>query len=490
MAEPIQAADPESALRVAQEALAHAMRAVGELERQLDAQGRLRPVKTGRYRVNVAKPRAKKDKDKWCLRIYGPGISAYGRRERTEVPYSRATKAKAQGLARRREAELNDEGKTLLEVFELWRAGRNESKLSPHTTENHDSAQRCLESSSFAGLVDGELSCARVLAMRDELSQGRKTSTAKLYLGLVAQAWRWAFNREQVSQPWPTGLPKWRAPVADRTRKNAYTPDELYGLLSHLASYRGGHYLGLGWFLAETAARVRASLKLQVGDVTLRPDGSGDVALGRGEDKRTKTGVERRAVISPALAEQLDLSRPADAPLFPSAKRSGQAVAYVTFGGIVRAWLDTQGLKGLRDVHSLRRRGVCELTRADVPVEKGRRITGHRSREVYQGYAECADYDLSAERRILWVDPKGIWAQCVPNALENPAQMAENSDMAAASPRTCSGSTGLGQWPRGLQGLERDQIAGPYLRAQLLRRPALPYVAQLLRASFGGAAVE
>ena len=490
MSEPIQTADPIAELRAA---LAGATAAFSELEKQLDAHGKLiRMSKGERYRVKLSKPRKGKDAGMWCLRIYGPGISAYGKRERTDVPYSRATKARALGLAKRRSAQLNDDGRTLLEVYGLWRASRK--KLSPFTVENHQSAERWLEDSPFAGLVDGELSAARVLTMRDDLVEGRKTSTAKLYLGLVRQAWQWAYNREEVAQAWPSGLPKWTTPLADRTRKNAYTPDELYALLSYLQTYQGGHYLGLGWFLAETAARIRVTLQLRVQDVTVLEDGSADVALGRGPESRTKTGIERRAVISPALVQVLDLARPPEAYLFPSARSSGRPIGRDTFNTIVRAWLESVGLKGLRDVHSLRRRAVCELHGAGVPTEKGRRITGHRSREVYLSYAERTDYDLSAERRILWLRPEGIRSPIDPNGSAGNSQDSENRPMqapGAPAPRSCSGGSAAGPAASGLQANSWAQSSPiSYLRAQLVRRSPVLHLPALLRTSFGGGAVE
>ena len=151
----------------------------------------------------------------------------------------------------------------------------------------------------------------------------------------------------------------------------------------------------------ETAARISEVLALRVGDVTVTPE-AGVLVLGRGG--RSKTGTERRALISPALVDAMDLDREPDAWLFPSRRGPEKAIAYGTFRTIVVAWLRAEGLYRKRDIHSLRRRGAAELHRAEIPTEIGRRVTGHEDSSVFLSYASKGRFDLTDASRILWVD--------------------------------------------------------------------------------------
>tara|TARA_R110002072_G_scaffold35076_2_gene104146 strand:- start:349 stop:1635 length:1287 start_codon:yes stop_codon:yes gene_type:complete len=405
------------ALLRAREALDAALAARGF---RLDASGRVIPMGE-RYRVTTSPPRKGRDRGCWVLRVYGPGVPKTGRRELTEIPYAKSSKPRAKAAAAQRSAELNDDGRSMLSVFDDWAAERKRSgRLAEKTLRSYSVARSWLASSAAAGIIDGLLSGARVLEVREELTQTLRVGTARLYLGLIAQAWRWAHLRELVVQPWPTGLPPWRTPAEDRTRKRAYTPAELLDLLDYLAAYAGGHYLGLGWILAETAARIGAVLSLRVGDVQVLPDGSGLVAIGRRVGAgATKTKSERTGAISPALVRELRLDRYPVDWLFESRRTAGtvgaKPVPAGSFRSVVEKWLRSRGLYGLRDVHSFRRRGAAELHRANVPTEIGRRITGHASSEVFLSYASKANYDLTEERRILWVTPRAILDQSRPN---------------------------------------------------------------------------
>lgn len=464
------------ALAAAAEALRGALDA-------LDAAGRLGPVAHRlRYRVRVAPPRRGRDRGCWCLRVYGPG-EANGQRELTEIRHEPRTRARAEGEAKRRQAELNGEGLPLGAIYAQWVAQRARAgRLSKRTLANHEVAGRWLEGSRFAGVMDGGLTAGVVVEVREALTESLRVATARLYLGMISQAWRWAHMRGLVAQGWPSGLPPWRTPVSDRTRKRAYSEAELADLLKHLATWQGGHYLGLGWVLAESAARIGSVVPLRVGDVRVLADGSGLVTIGRTLGPgATKGRTERTSAISPGAVGALDLLRPDRAWLFPSRRGESRHLSARSFRDAVTAWLKTRDLVGLRDVHSLRRRGAAELHRQGVPTEIGRQITG-QSTEVFMSYAAKADYDLTEERRILWVDVDrsrtGDHAQSGNDAAVSPSLPDPTSSCIRRTPETRAAA--------GARGGHEGSLAGPALRRRLRGLPGDPWVSLTLRSLFGG----
>lgn len=425
-----------------------------------------------RYRVTVGPPRKGRDRGCWCLRIYGPGLIRSGRRELTEIPHSPRTRVQAESVARAREARLNGRGGSLLEVVESFTRDRREAgKHSPAYLETHDSCIAWLRSGSFAALLDGEVSASTVLDMRRDLGERCKVSTGRLYLGLVAQAWRWGRIRGVVSQPWPN-VPQWRSPVGERPQKEAYSEQEVSSLLSHLVDYAGGHYLPLGWALVETAARIGEVLALRVGDVSV----TGEVVLGRGG--ASKTGLERRALVSPGLVDALGLERDAGEWLFPSRRDSSKPVAYGTFRSIVVTWLRRAGLYGRRDIHSMRRRGAAELHGAKVPTEIGRRITGHEDSAVFLGYASTGRYDLTAASRILWVDVARLW----PTSGDSPQlEGLEEGDSRVIGH---TGKCGTSRNPRAPKPYGSESV--PLVARALRESPPVLRLSRLLRLSCSG----
>ena len=98
------------------------------LEAELEA---LRASAAGRarkrFRVKAVAPRQGRDRGCWVLRVYGPGLTASGRRELTRIPFEDDTRRRAEGAALVRQGRLNGEGLTLLEVLAQYSAGRSSS---------------------------------------------------------------------------------------------------------------------------------------------------------------------------------------------------------------------------------------------------------------------------------------------------------------------------------------------------------------------------
>ncbi|MBL4849104.1 MAG: tyrosine-type recombinase/integrase [Planctomycetes bacterium] len=374
-----------AALLEARAALDRAIRAAGGEEDQL--------------RVHVVPPRRGRDRGCWVLRVYGPEIPRFGRRELTPVLHAAETRPAAERLARRREAELGGSGLTLGQVYEGWLAELERSGRLARSTMRSRVTSGVWLAGSFAEDLT-KIGPAELLAIREDLSAAGKISSGRQKVKHFAQAWRWGHIRELVSAPWPS-LPPWTSPTGDKTRKRAYTEREIADLLAHLSTASGGRYLSMAWLMVETAARSGAVRSLLVRNVEVAADGSATIRIGR--DGRTKGNRERHSLISPELVAALDLDRPPEAPLFPSRRDPSRPVGKNTLWKIVSAWLKSRGLFGLRDVHSIRRRGVAHLHGSGIPDVIGQRITGHVSRDVYLDYASQAEFDLTEGSRRLWV---------------------------------------------------------------------------------------
>lgn len=381
-----------------------------ELEAYRQAEDRRARGRSKRIRVRVTPPRRGRDRGNWCLRIYGREFGESGRRELTEFPADEKHRKAAESVALVRQARLNSEGLMVLEIFAQW-LDYQSARVCSGTFANYTSVRDWLTRTPHAALRD-PLRGSDVLALQDDLFGDYKASTARLYFGCFRRAWRWAHARDLVKATWPD-LPRRSGTREDKCQKRALSEEELRDLLDFLASYRGGWALPLGWALAETACRVGELVVLEVRDAL--PQAGGGALLRIGHRVPTKTGEPRTALVSPPLAELLDLARDPLEPLFPSlrAQRSGErrAVARGTFGQVVRRWARKVGLEGKRDIHSFRRRGAVALHTAGVPVELAKRVTGHEDAASFLLYANRGAYDVDAERRLLWVQPPAAPAE-------------------------------------------------------------------------------
>ncbi|HBP20668.1 MAG TPA: hypothetical protein DEA08_23130, partial [Planctomycetes bacterium] len=211
------------------------------------------PGQSLRYRVKLSKPRAGRDRGEWVLRCYGPGLSRYGRREPSGVPFSPETRDDAEAARRSREAALNASSNlTIREVYEEWLEARIASgKLAESTIASYRKPLVWLGRNGWGDLLDGGLTAAELLRLRDLMLEGLKVKSCLWIWGRVREAWRWARRRELVVQAWPE-LERPRVPNLERPRKRAFTEAEVREVLEHLRGYLGGHYLPAAWLLAET----------------------------------------------------------------------------------------------------------------------------------------------------------------------------------------------------------------------------------------------
>lgn len=378
-----------------------------ERGQDIDLPAILAPVPTrdlSCYRVTVNRPRPGRDGGKWVLRIRAPGRGEE-RREPTELDACPETRVEAEELARLKEVELNTGGKpTFLELFDLYQDyQRDVAKVAQGTLTSYTASRRHLIGCGLASLTEDELTHHEINKAKSKLCKKLKNTTAKTKAVHWSGCWRWAYQEGLVGVPWPE-TKKIRVTKADTCKKKAYTDQEVADVLEHFksAGHPKGRYFSFVWALAETGARADAMAHVRGCDLELDPESGGTwIRL-----SATKTGPERRVLVSPELADLLPQVEPG--AYVWSSRRGGRPgpLNYPNVTGLLRSWLKERGLFGLRDLHSLRRSAAHKLHTAKTPTEEARRVTG-QSAEVFLRYAGRGHYTPREACRKLWLAPQG-----------------------------------------------------------------------------------
>ena len=115
----------------------------------------------------------------------------------------------------------------------------------------------------------------------------------------------------------------------------------------------------------------------------------------------TKGNRERVARISPQLANLIGEVEQ-DAWVFKG--RRGGRLRAGALRKAISLKIEAMGLKGVRDVHSLRRSAVARLHAEGFGLEPCKQYLGHLSTSEHMRYAAAADYDLRPLAKSLWLD--------------------------------------------------------------------------------------
>ncbi|MCW8137296.1 MAG: site-specific integrase [Planctomycetota bacterium] len=290
--------------------------------------------------------------------------------------------------------------RTLLDVLDA----RTEAMRADHTLAPQAVPRAvCLRGriAPLIGIPVDEVTRARVLVLRDAIAQleaspggrssGRPISarTVNSYLAALRAAWRWAWARELVPHDWPRvdALP--RGP----RRKRPYTDDEVRRLAAWIEA-RAPQWGPLLHLLAATGRRVGALVRLRGRDV----DREAATITVRDKGRRGHGADVALVPVPRATLALLPVVEP-DAYLFPARTRRGHT-GHVYSGSLLHAV--RRGLRELGipdqerlDLHSLRRAFCSAAERAGVPVDVGRRVTGHATRQMWEHYqAESVGDDL------------------------------------------------------------------------------------------------
>jgi len=322
---------------------------------------------------------------------------ADGRREDRRVATHTTDPAEAERLRAALERDLNagDRPRTILDVIDRR---LSDLEADPHKSESSVWTFRRARR-RFAELLGPlpveDVDRSALLGARDALLRADpplRPATVKGFMAAAAASWRWCEERGLVEGPWPR-LPKIKP---GERRKRPFTDAEVREVFTWIEDYQGGVWLPVFAVLVDTGRRVSEVVRLQGRDVqrdlltvTIRAKGN-------------------RTEVVPVPAETMALvpEVPPTAYVFQSrgrgAKGPPQPDKHVGRGAVLRVLRKAVVAVGIPDgerldLHSLRRAFVASAERAGVATDVGRRVTGHRTRAMWDHYqAEAVSDDLHA----------------------------------------------------------------------------------------------
>lgn len=320
-------------------------------------------------------------------------------------------------------------------------------EASPNTVRNYQTLRKALAPTVLGRVSCAELRAAHVLEAQGELardSEGnpRKASTVRLMLQQAAAVWRWAQDGELVSAEWPR-LPRQRRIKrrTTNTAKRPYSDQEVARILAWVAANEAA-WLPVFALLADTGQRIGAVLGLQGRDVA-----GGAVTFSRqwvpgvGSKPGGWRPLKAREVVTVELpASTLELlPKVAGAALLfphegdPSRPQWPQRVRAALDRAIAAVGIaDPENL----DTHSLRRAWVSTAKEQEVPDTVGMRVTGHREREVYDGYARNAAFKRATRDAVERVHRARVAA-----GAKTSTQPPRVEELSVGSAETCCGDT-------------------------------------------------
>jgi integrase len=215
------------------------------------------------------------------------------------------------------------------------------------------------------------------------LASGRANATVKNDLVLLQRA----FSLEEVA------FPKFQKPIANKVREVILKDDEFELLHRHLPD----HVKTVALFSFETGCRLGEILSLRWDQTALHgPDGKRGIIRLRGGE--TKNGEAKSIPLTDRLRVALRSLR--------SSKENDSPYVFTYRGRQLRdirtSWRKGCEVAGLVDsvgkprfrFHDLRRTAITAMTRSGIPETIIMRISGHKTRSVFDRYNLASDEDL------------------------------------------------------------------------------------------------
>ena len=354
-----------------------------------------RKLTKSRWRVTLKDPRTSKREKNFQLHARDLG----GLERDQRVSAKTADRAVAELRRAKFERALNgggvERGLSLLDLFDL-RIQHLEalSETSPNTIEGFRQSRRRLERALGNPPVE-ELSRTLLTKTQDQLrlrggsaDEPLAPSTVNTTLAHARACWSWCETRGHVDRPWPR-IPKLKP--GPRT-KRPYTDAEIGEVLAWVAGYRGGVHHPLVQLLADTGCRVSEVLGLRGRDIERE---GREVFFAK-----TKTGDARTVPVAAETMAILPTTRAPDDYVFPaSGKRGGSGAAdprrhlrRETVRKVLKKAVEALGIADPErlDTHSLRRSFCTTAERLNFPVDVARRVSGHKSRQMFEHYQQQA----------------------------------------------------------------------------------------------------
>jgi integrase len=297
-------------------------------------------------------------------------------------------RAKAEEMARAREAELN--GCVVVKDgtwAAMWDAYYEYRKADGETADGTLEKLRSLRAvflPHLGKLRMSEIDETRLTLVQDAVRKDRAGVTVNTYFALLREGWRWGKKRGFVSFVMPDIT---RLEVRD-TNKRPFTKAECEQVLMGSLDFCGGRWYSVLRCAYETGCRISEACELRERDVDRV---TGSVLL---NGRKTKT--ERRVFVSLETLATFPQPRPSpDDRLFitRNGNPANRKSAYEAFRRICELnKIDHTET----DLHSFRRTMVEDLVRTPgLPLPVAQKITGHRSLKVFLHYQDKAKDDMS-----------------------------------------------------------------------------------------------
>ncbi len=260
---------------------------------------------------------------------------------------------------------------------------RYAEKITPTKRGGRQELQRIrmLRGHPIAKRIAGELTTMEFAALRDELSQGRKANTVRLYLSLCQHVFRiaiseWGFST--MSNP----LAGMRKPKVDDARDRRVSAKELELIVAAIKELRGPWFKWLFFFVILCPQRRREILDTRWSDVELDLR---RLRIGLGKD-----GSPRYAPLSPdAIALLEHMPRSKDGRLFP-----------LSANAVHKCWQGILQKTGITNLHwhDLRHEGTSRYALIlGKDIFKLKVVTGHRDIRSLARYVNHSAEDVAFE---------------------------------------------------------------------------------------------
>lgn len=297
---------------------------------------------------------------------------------------------------------------TVQDLLELYMGARLKAPLSPLTKANNQTAANRV-ADAIGTVVVAQLSID-VLEEYVNTAKGR-SSTIKLDVRVLRQAWRWGISRGLLDRPWP------RIKVLDRGDSRPKTAAPLEAVEAVERAMAKAWPEGWPWrlfhLLAVTGARISELARLTVGDVDL------EAGVVRIRGKHTPGKVPYRDF--PLLADTVEMlrewvtMRQAESPgyLSPKAQATETGAPWELSGlGTLPLWGPSPKTVAnrLRDVHipkaeeatktahltpyDLRRAAARRFRDLGVPIKVAATLLGNSPKTLLTYYELVTDGDL------------------------------------------------------------------------------------------------
>ena len=309
-------------------------------------------------------------------------------------------KTKAQALLKRREGDIE---RGLPVQPTLYRVTFDDA-IKAVIDDQVDNGRRCLDDVEtrinlhlkpfFTGMRLASITTDLVLRYRvTRKEEGAAPATINREVGVLKRAFRLAHRAGNV-----TTIPYLPMVAEQNTRQGFFEPDEFKDVVSRLPSCyqpvaRFAQITGWRW-VSEILPLTWSQVDFDAEEVRLEP---GTTKNGEGRTfpftKELKSLLEGQRLRREALKEE--------GRICPFVfEEDGHEIAE---GSYVKAWRKARKAAGLpgRLMHDLRRTAVRELVRAGVPEQVAMRMTGHKTRSVFERYNIVSGGDLKEAAKKL-----------------------------------------------------------------------------------------